>query len=169
MKTLTTLQLITLANLSKSQGERKTPYEIMTEVNQVFSAIDTPYSPGAFYPALKRLSDKKMININQSGCLIEHLGITSIETDLLHHPLPGSFLGILYKLMAANIQASQELQNKAIHRIEIELIKFDHNSARYDSNNGATKSMLKMTRQQIAICLRRISSELGDQNKAPIN
>ena len=160
MKPLTNLQLITLASLSRSHGERITPYEIMIEVNHVFSLVDTPYSPGAFYPALKKLSLEKMININQSGCLIDKLGAAAIEEELLHHPLPGSFIGVLMRLIAANIQASEELRKNAVHRIDIELIKFDQNNIQKGPETGANIYLLNILRQQISTCLKRISTEL---------
>ena len=156
MKTVSPLQVVTLAHLSRSQNERVTPYEIMTEINQIFALIDTPYSPGAFYPAIKNLSKNKMININQSGCRIEPAGTAYLETVLLHHPLPGSLTGILYRVIAANISANSKLRTEAIKRIDIELIKFDQIESTTSSNKGQHNQALSIVRQDIANCIRRL-------------
>ena len=162
MKTTSNLQVVTLAHLSRSPDERKTLYEVMTEVNQLFALIDTPYSPGTFYPAMKSLNRAKLISINQSGCLIEQLGLTHLEAILLNYPLPVSLTGVLYRLMAANISADADLKSKASKRIDIELIKFDQIGSVGDIESGHHKKAPNIIRQHIANCLRRILIDLGD-------
>lgn len=162
MKTTSTLQLITLAHLSRTQGERKTLYEIMIKTNQIFALIDNPYSPGAFYPAMKSLAKVKMININQHGCCIEPGGLAHLETLLLSQPLPGSSIGILYRLLAANMLADTRTRSAAIKRIDIELIKFDQKIGVTDQQAGQARQALDIVRQQLGLCLRKILLDLRD-------
>lgn len=162
MKTTSNLQLITLAHLSRSQGRRKTLYEIMIEVNQIFTLVDAPYSPGAFYPAMKSLAKEKMININHNGCCIERAGLAHTEALLLSQPLPGSPMGILYRLLAANILGDAKIRSAAKKRIDIELIKFDQSTEDVSQKNRQSNQALNIVRQQLSLCLRKILLELRD-------
>ena len=162
MKTPSNLQLIALACLSRAQNKRKTLYELMIEVNHIFALADTPYSPGAFYPAIKKLSKAKMININQDGCIIEQAGITHLEASLMRHPLPDSFMGILYRLIAASILADRNLRREAVKRIDIELIKFNQNQSQAGQGKRRSELAPSFIRQHISSCLRRIALDLRD-------
>ena len=161
MKTLTNLHILALSLLDRPGKPRLTLYELMTEVNQVFSLVEAPYSPGAFYPAMRSLAKAKMITINHEGCTIEASGLSQLQAALLTAPLPGSFLGILYRALAAHFLADLKTKTAALKRIEIELIKFDQTSPKTSPLLGPTSRALKSTRQQISICLKRIVTDLS--------
>lgn len=162
MKTTSNLQLIALACLSGAQSKRQTLYELMTEINHFFSLVDTPYSPGAFYPAMKRLSKAGMININPKGCAIERSGVDHLEACLLTHPLPDSLIGILFRIAAASILADSKLRTDALKRIGIEMIKFDQDEVGSRPLMGQQKSAPDIIRHNMANCLRRLLMDLRD-------
>ena len=160
MKTPSNLQLTALACLSRSPEERKTQYELMIEINQVAELVDTPYSPGTIYPSLKTLSKGKMININQEGCLIENLGYQLLENTLLTQPLPASLIGNLHRLLLANILPDKAIKAAVVKRVDIELIKFNHNHGKEEQLSSANPLLPVSARQHIVTCLRRIAVDI---------
>ena len=160
MKATSNLQLIALAYLSQTQGKSITLYELMIEINHVFAATDTPYSPGAFYPAMKGLAKENMISINQSNCRAEPPGLAHIRDILLNQPLPVSPMGILYRLIAANILSDNQTKAAALKRIDIELIKFNQTQEDRDQQTRHPELALNTMRQELSRCVRRILLEL---------
>lgn len=160
MKAPSNLQLTALACLSRSPKQRKTQYELMIDINHITELIDAPYSPGTIYPSLKALSQTKMININQGGCLIESAGYELLENALLTQPLPTSLIGNLHRLLLANILPDKAVKAAAVKRIDIELIKFNHNHQEKGQLSGANPLLPVSARQHIVTCIRRIAVDI---------
>lgn len=161
MKTPSTLQLTALACLNQSPETRKTQYELMIEINQISGLLDTPYSPGTVYPALKSLAKNRLINIDQSGCLVEPAGHHLLAAILLTHPLPSSLTGILHRLLLANVSPDAGIKNAVAKRIDIELIKMSHINNEPDRKTGQHLLLPKSVRQHIVACIRRIALDIS--------
>lgn len=166
MRKLTTAQLLVLADLFSRETEPATGYEIMIRINQFCAVIDRPYSPGALYPTLKKLIHLGMININQSKYTIASSGKALLSDYLTSSLLTLSVTEILYFLAAAQLCGDPLLSEKVLRRLDIEMIKINHNDQKASSKNSARLLSPNSVRLHMGNALRQIVISTVAQNKA---
>ena len=76
------LPLLSLALSNAAKGPMSR-YSLMTQINQICSKIEGPYSPGAVYHCIKQLREAKMIEFNHSTPEVTPLGLESPPAPIL--------------------------------------------------------------------------------------
>lgn len=147
------LRVILLATLQSKSTESVSRYSVMIEINHIFGTMDSPYSPGAVYHETKKLLSERLIKFDQKDMQITSLGVQWLYTQLSSAALPSSILGKVYYLIAADLVKEAEIQTRALRRIEIEMIKNNHNRP----SNEHTPSL---TNRALTTCLIHLSAAL---------
>lgn len=163
MKTLTSLQLVILAELNRPDDTARSPYDIMININHICRMCEHAYSPGAFYPALSRLEAAGLTIISQAGCSLSDSGRARLSGALLQDPLPGSLLGLLYRLLVTSLIPPSDLRLNAIRRVQVYMINFSQiteDDALLVSDVGAGYSAINLARQHLGVALGKLAIDL---------
>jgi hypothetical protein len=147
------LRLILLATLQSRPRKKLSRYAVMIDINHIFSAIDSPYSPGAVYHEASKLKQEQMITINQSELEITASGIRWLQDQLSITPLPSSILGKAYYLIAADLVGNADIRKIALQRVEIDMIK----NRQIEPKNEPVRSS---SNPALNICLSNLSDAL---------
>ena len=163
MQKFNPLRVLLLAYLQSVDNDGSTRYEAMININHVFSEIDTPYSPGAFYHEVKKLAAAGMINNDQEKITIAQPGLSWLSEQMSSSPLPASITGKIYYLCAASLLRDSESKLQAIRRIEINMININHISDKIGQELGALRSATNSWISQLNLAIKRFTSDLSAQ------
>ena len=163
MQKFNPLRVLLLAYLQSVDNDGSTRYEAMININHVFSEIDTPYSPGAFYHEVKKLAAAGMINNHQERITIAQPGLSWLSEQMSSSPLPASITGKIYYLCAASLLRDSESKLQAIRRIEINMININHISDKMNQDFGALMSATNSWISQLNLAIKRFTSDLSAQ------
>ena len=161
MEKFNPLRAILLATLQARPIEATSRYELMTISNQIFGAIDSPYSPGAIYHEAKKLLEAKMITINHESLHIAPLGADWLSALLSSEDLPGSITGRVYYLIVADLCGQPRLRQEALKRIEIEMIKIDHLTPRSEPSKTGINRALNTCLSHLAPAIQKSVIDIG--------
>lgn len=163
MQKFNPLRVLLLAYLQSVDNDGSIRYEAMININHVFSEIDTPYSPGAFYHEVKKLAAAGMINNHQERITIAQPGLSWLSEQMSSSPLPASITGKIYYLCAASLLRDSESKLQAIRRIEINMININHISDKISQDFGALMSATNSWISQLNLAIKRFTSDLSAQ------
>lgn len=163
MRPQSPLSLLILSTLEPERAPL-TKYAVMIKVNHIAGAVDSPYSPGAVYHALEKLAKENMININHNMVRIADSGIGALHQILTQDPLPSSWLGQIYRIIACHICHEPKTRQEGLRRIAIEMIKNNQIGDTAQSSgdaSAAAEQALISCRKYLGEAASKIISELG--------
>jgi DNA-binding PadR family transcriptional regulator len=161
MQKFNPLRVLLLAYLQSVDSDGSTRYEAMININQIFSEIDTPYSPGAFYHEVKKLAMDSLIEISHDRIAITQAGLSWLREQITLSPLPASITGKIYYLCAASLLRDQSERTQALKRVEIQMINNNHINANSDREAGAISLATGIWRSQLNSAIKRSILELS--------
>jgi len=115
---------MSLAYLGSLPEQTASRYEIMININRLFTQLDKAYSPGALYHEVKKQEELKLIIINHDNVSATALAREWLVRQFTHSPLPGSILGKATFLAATTLLLDPNLRQIAIKRLEIDMINY---------------------------------------------
>lgn len=154
------LPMLILALLDRDASP-PTRYSIMITINQMVAMIESPYSPGAIYACVERLSTAKMIKFNHDLIEITPLGSHSIRGLIAVTPLPSGFKDIMYRLLATCLHSDPHVRVDGLKRLDVEMIKFNQFAMIIEPGNGLLGPALNICRQNLSTAIRKSILDIG--------
>lgn len=149
MKPMHTLRLLALSNLQQQPTQNLTRYDLMTKINHAYSLLDSPYSPGAVYHEIKKLSSEKLIKIDPSGAQILPAGLQAFHTEITQGVLPKALTPLLARCFAIHSVAEARIREIGLKRLSIELINNNHISTDFEHGSDSSYLPIDFWRQFI--------------------
>lgn len=162
MELVQPLPLLALSALESSTTPI-TRYGIMTKINHVSSPLDSPYSPGAIYYAIKSLLLHGLIINNQQEYAISSAGRAALHQIITTAPLPSSWLHCTYRMIVADSCVDQKIRQIGLQRISVELIKNSHlakDSPAFERDSAASDKALNICRSHMSHALQKAILDL---------
>lgn len=160
MRELTQLHTWILSSLS-GQNNPVTRYEIMQTLNYAAAFVDTPYSPGATYHAIKQLLQRGLIKINQDKISISPLGKEALLAELTNSNPFQSVSKNLARILQIQVVRDAPLRAKAMKKIQVEMINFSQKTTEVGHLSGDDVKAINICRSEMSKALQRIVSELS--------
>jgi len=148
--------VIALAVLHARKHESLSRYEVMSLANEQLQILTFPASPGAAYPALKKLHLAGMINYNHDRISITTTGSEMLR-ELLVSPPPLPLIEISIRMLAANVSNDNGLQKEWRKNIGLFLIRTDDDNP----HDQKQESSLALWRSNIRRFVQRCDLDLS--------
>lgn len=157
------LSFLVLATLY-SKNTAVSRYEILKETNLLVSIVEQPYSPGTIYHSIKKLSSKRLIEINQENMIkINQTGKDQALETLLHAPIPSNFVNLFYFVASLELINDVPTVNSAKKRVLLNMIDFNHNTTLTNSPKLEKNSKaLIFFRKKLSECLLQLVHNIGE-------
>ena len=150
--------LLSLAVLHAHKDNTLSRYELMSSVNEKLQILLPPASPGAAYPALKKLASLKLIDFDHDKVKINQSGSESLRAALVASPPPVALTDIIACMLAAHESKDKPLQQEWQKKLGLILIK---NERRGDASAQNKDTAASVWCSNTGVFLQRVSLDLS--------
>lgn len=150
MATLSDLAVLILAELQRPEAQQQTRYQIMIKVNQKIHPLLSPYSPGAVYHEISKLTNSGMVKIDHSKVSVSHSGIEALHAHLLNFEPPMPMCHLLVTMLAILQLSDSSIRARARKKLLLYMIKSDHTQKRANPEYLSAPLALEKWRSDIS-------------------